>query len=95
MYELARSLERLRSAGLEMIKAMWPDAVELVSMRRLSRWLEAGNSRLDVRRVSAARGGAYMALRMAKSWYRNLDLGKLVAQRASSEEELEALEDEL
>ncbi|KAE8817990.1 hypothetical protein D1007_04349 [Hordeum vulgare] len=95
MYELARSLERLQSAGLEMIKALWPDAVEPASMSRLSHRLEAGSSRLDVWRASPARARAYMALRLDKSWYRNLELGKLAAQRAGSEEELGAVEDQL
>ena len=36
-----------------------------------------------------------MALRLAKSWYRNLDLGKLVAQRDGSEVDLQAVEEEL
>ncbi|KAE8810760.1 hypothetical protein D1007_12483 [Hordeum vulgare] len=95
MFELACSLERLQSSGLEMVTALWPDAVELASMSRLSRWLEAGNSRLDAWRASATPAGAYMALRLAKFWYRNLDLGKLAAQRADSEKELAAVEDEL
>ncbi|KAE8820489.1 40S ribosomal protein S5-1 [Hordeum vulgare] len=67
MYELARSLERLQSAGLEMVKGLWPNAVEPAAMSRLSRWLEAGSSRLDAWRESAARDRAYMALRLAKS----------------------------
>ncbi|KAI4994615.1 hypothetical protein ZWY2020_034256 [Hordeum vulgare] len=36
-----------------------------------------------------------MALRLAKSWYRNLDLGKLVAQRDGSEAELQGVEEAL
>ncbi|KAE8806138.1 hypothetical protein D1007_17740 [Hordeum vulgare] len=70
-----------------MIKALWPEAVEPASVSRLSRGLAAGGNRLDTWRASAARARAYMALRLAKSWYRNLDLGKLVAQRDSSEGE--------
>ncbi|KAE8778689.1 hypothetical protein D1007_48378 [Hordeum vulgare] len=77
-----------------MINAVWPNAVEPASMSRLSRWLEDGSSRLDAWRASVARAGAYMALRLAKSWYGNLDLGKLAAQRAGSEEELAGVEDE-
>ncbi|KAE8803520.1 hypothetical protein D1007_20595 [Hordeum vulgare] len=76
-----------------MIKALWPEAVEPASVSRLSRWLAAGDDRLDAWRASAARAGAYMALRLAKSWYRNLDLGKLLAQRNGSEGELQAVED--
>ena len=34
---LARSLERLQSAGLEMVRALWPDAVEPASKSWLSR----------------------------------------------------------
>ncbi|KAE8804768.1 hypothetical protein D1007_19183 [Hordeum vulgare] len=91
MHKLACSLEQLQSAGLEKVKALWPNAVEPASMSRLSRWLEASSSRLDAWRVSATRAGAYMALHLAKSWYQNLDLGKLAAQSACSEEELVAL----
>ena len=36
-----------------------------------------------------------MALRLAKSWYRNLNLGKLAAQRDGSEAELQGMEEEL
>ncbi|KAE8789721.1 hypothetical protein D1007_36089 [Hordeum vulgare] len=78
---------------MEMVKALWSDAVEPSSMSRLSRWLEAGSSRLNAWSTSAARAGAHLALRLAKPWYRNLDLGKLVEQCASLEEELVALED--
>ncbi|KAI4990494.1 hypothetical protein ZWY2020_038857 [Hordeum vulgare] len=53
-------------------------------MSRLARWLAAGGERLDAWRASATRAGAYMALRLAKSRYRNLDLGKLAAQRDGS-----------
>ena len=64
-------------------------------MSRLSRWLVAGEDCLHAGRASATRARAYMALCLAKSWYRNLDLGKLVAQRDGSEVELQAVEDEL
>ncbi|KAI4973282.1 hypothetical protein ZWY2020_028990 [Hordeum vulgare] len=50
-----------------MVRALWPDAVEPMSMGRLSRWLEAGSSHLDASRASAARAGAYLALHLAKS----------------------------
>ena len=71
-----------------MVAALWPAGVEPASMRRLARWLAAGEERLDAWRASVAHAGAYMALRLVKSWYRNLDLGKLVAQRDSSEGDL-------
>ncbi|KAI4976081.1 hypothetical protein ZWY2020_049688 [Hordeum vulgare] len=78
-----------------MVVALWPDGVEPASMSWLARWLAAGGDRLDAWRASAARAGGYMALRLAKSWYRNLDLGKLVAQRNGSEAELQAMEEAL
>ncbi|KAI4981165.1 hypothetical protein ZWY2020_021650 [Hordeum vulgare] len=78
-----------------MVAALWHDGMEPASMSRLSRWLAAGEDRLDACRASAARAGAYMAWRLAKSWYRNLDLGKLVAQRDGSEAELQAMEEAL
>ncbi|KAI4987528.1 hypothetical protein ZWY2020_020328 [Hordeum vulgare] len=78
-----------------MVKALWLDGVESASMSRLSRWLAAGDNRLDAWRPSAARAGAYMALRLAMSWYRNLDLGKLVAPHDCSDGELQAVEEEL
>ncbi|KAE8787668.1 hypothetical protein D1007_38371 [Hordeum vulgare] len=71
-----------------MIRAMWPEAVEPASLSRMSRWLEAGSTCLDAWRTSAARASAYLALRLALSWYRNLDLGKLAMQHAVSEGEL-------
>ena len=64
-------------------------------MSRLSRWLAPGGDRLGARRASAARAGAYVALRLAKSWHRNPDLGKLIAQRDGLEGELQAMEDQL
>ncbi|KAE8814004.1 hypothetical protein D1007_08641 [Hordeum vulgare] len=67
LHVLACSLERLQSAGLEMVRELWPEAVEPASMSRLSRSLEASSSRLDAWRASAARAGAYLALRLAKS----------------------------
>ncbi|KAI4981337.1 hypothetical protein ZWY2020_021822 [Hordeum vulgare] len=82
-------MARLQVAGSSMVKDLWPDSMEPVLMSRLSRWLAAG---VD---ASATRAGAYMALRLAKSWYQNLDLGKLVAQCDGSEGELQAVEEEL
>ncbi|KAI5014847.1 hypothetical protein ZWY2020_056237 [Hordeum vulgare] len=64
-------------------------------MSQLALWLAAGGERLDAWRASAARSGAYMALRLAKSWYRNLNLGKLAAQRDGSQAELQGMEEEL
>lgn len=64
-------------------------------MSRLARWLAADGERLDAWRASAARAGAYMALCLAKSWYRNLDLGKLAAQCDGSEAELQGVEEAL
>ncbi|KAI5018260.1 hypothetical protein ZWY2020_043148 [Hordeum vulgare] len=78
-----------------MVAALWPDGVEPASMSRLSRWLAASEDRLNAWRTSAAHAGAYMALRLANSWYRNLDLGKLFAQRDGSEAELQAVEEAL
>ncbi|KAI4981932.1 hypothetical protein ZWY2020_022424 [Hordeum vulgare] len=92
---LGESVARLQIAGSSMVKALWPEGVEQASMSRLSRWLAAGEDRLDAWRASIARAGAYMALRLAKSWYRNRDLGKLVAQRDGSVGELQAMEEEL
>ncbi|KAI5021138.1 hypothetical protein ZWY2020_054702 [Hordeum vulgare] len=57
--------------------------------------LAAGEERLDAWRASGARLGAFMALRLANSWYRNLDLGKLVAQHDGSEAELQGVEEAL
>ncbi|KAE8781742.1 eukaryotic translation initiation factor 1 [Hordeum vulgare] len=71
------------------------EGVEPAFMSRLARWLAVGGERLDAWHASAARAGAYMALRLAKSWYRNLNLGKLAAQRDGSEAELQGLEEEL
>ena len=78
-----------------MVAALWPEGVEPASMSRLARWLAAGGERLDAWHASAARAGAYMALRLAKSWYRNLNLGKLAAQRDGSEAELHGMEEAL
>ncbi|KAI4983750.1 hypothetical protein ZWY2020_025616 [Hordeum vulgare] len=78
-----------------MVAALWPYGMEPASMSRLARSLAAGEDRLDAWRASAARVGTYMAMRFAKSWYRNLDLGKLVAQGDGSEAELQALEEAL
>ncbi|KAI5006211.1 hypothetical protein ZWY2020_033454 [Hordeum vulgare] len=95
MRALAESMERLQSTGSSMIKALWPEAMEPASMSRLSRWLAAGDDRLDAWCASAARVGADMALGLAKSWYRNLDLGKLVTQRDGLEAELQAVDEQL
>ncbi|KAE8786213.1 hypothetical protein D1007_39998 [Hordeum vulgare] len=61
----------------------------------VARWLAAGEDRLDAWRASATHAGAYMALHLAKSWYRSLDLGKLVAQHDGLEAELQAVEEAL
>ncbi|KAE8798039.1 60S ribosomal protein L11 [Hordeum vulgare] len=73
-----------------MVAAMWTEGVEPASMSWLPRWLAAGEDRLDT-----VHARAYMALRLAKSWYQNLDLDKLVAQRDGLEVELQAVEEGL
>ncbi|KAE8778476.1 hypothetical protein D1007_48610 [Hordeum vulgare] len=95
MRALGESVAQLQVAGSSMVAALWPERVEPASMGRLARWLAVGGERLDAWRASVARSGAYMALRLAKSWYRNLNLGKLVAQRDGSEAELQGMEEEL
>lgn len=45
-------------------------------------------------RASTARAGSFMALRVAKSCYSNLNLGLLVSERADTEAELEVVVDE-
>ncbi|KAI4995795.1 hypothetical protein ZWY2020_037883 [Hordeum vulgare] len=92
LHTLGEPVVQFQVAGSSMVAVVWSDGVEPASMSRLARWLAAGDERLDVWCASATSAGAYMALRLAKSWYRNLDLGKLVAQRDSSEAELQALE---
>ncbi|KAI4987836.1 hypothetical protein ZWY2020_028594 [Hordeum vulgare] len=92
---LGESVARLQVAGSSMVAALWPDGVEPASMSRLARRLAAGEDRLDAWCASDERAGAYMALRLAKSWYRNLDLSKLVAQPDGSEAELQAVEEAL
>ncbi|KAE8767861.1 hypothetical protein D1007_60733 [Hordeum vulgare] len=79
LMELEQAPARLQVAGLPMLRALWPGAVQPESMSRLSRWLEAGSARLGNWRASAARDGVYMALWVAKSWYSDLDLGLLAA----------------
>ncbi|KAE8810927.1 hypothetical protein D1007_12277 [Hordeum vulgare] len=95
MRAMGEFVARLQVAGLSMVVALWPDGVEPTSMSRLTRWLAASEDRLDAWRASAACDGAYMALRLAKSWYQNLDLGKLVAQRDGSEAELQDMKEAL
>ncbi|KAE8777095.1 hypothetical protein D1007_50202 [Hordeum vulgare] len=84
LHVLNESVTQLQVAGLSMVAALWPEGVEPTTMSRLARWLAAGGERLDAWRASTMRSGAYMALRLAKSWYRNLNLGKLAAQRDGS-----------
>ncbi|KAI5022149.1 hypothetical protein ZWY2020_058879 [Hordeum vulgare] len=92
---LGESVTRLQVAGSSMVVALWPEGVEPTTMRRLAHWLAVGGERLDAWHASAAWSGAYMALRLAKSWYRNLNLGKLAAQRDGSEALLQGMEEEL
>ncbi|KAE8786203.1 hypothetical protein D1007_39987 [Hordeum vulgare] len=95
LHVLGESVTRLQVAGSSMVAALWPEGVEPTTMSRLARWLVAGGEHLDAWRASAAWSGAYMALRLAKSWYRNLNLGKLAAQHDGSEAELQGMEEEL
>ncbi|KAI5000685.1 hypothetical protein ZWY2020_010644 [Hordeum vulgare] len=92
---LGESVAQLQVAGSSMVAALCPEGVEPASMSRLARWLAAGGERVDAWRASAVRAGAYMALRLAKSSHRNLDLGKLAAQRDGSEAELQGMEEAL
>ncbi|KAI5016520.1 hypothetical protein ZWY2020_006371 [Hordeum vulgare] len=95
LHALGESVAQLQVAGSSMVAALWPEGMEPASMSRLARWLAVGGERLDAWRASAARSGAYMDLRLAKSWYQNLNLGKLAAQRVGSEAELRGMEEEL
>ncbi|KAI4990592.1 hypothetical protein ZWY2020_038955 [Hordeum vulgare] len=93
VHVLGEPVTRLQVAGSSMVAALWPEGVEPTTMSRLAHWLAAGGERLDAGARSWVR--AYMALRLAKSWYRNLNLGKLAARRDGSEAELQGMEEEL
>ncbi|KAI4990935.1 hypothetical protein ZWY2020_039306 [Hordeum vulgare] len=95
LHTLGEFVAQLQVAGSSMVAALWPEGVEPASMSRLAHWLAVGGERMDAWRASATRARAYMALRLAKSWYRNLNLGKLAAQRDGSEAELQGMEEEL
>ncbi|KAI4994440.1 hypothetical protein ZWY2020_034081 [Hordeum vulgare] len=92
---LGESVAQLQVAGSSMVAALWPEGVDPASMSRLARWLAAGGERLDAWHASVARARAYMALRLAKSWYRNLDLGKFASQHDGLEAELQGMEEAL
>ncbi|KAE8815245.1 hypothetical protein D1007_07375 [Hordeum vulgare] len=92
---LGESVAQLQVVGSYMVATLWPDGVEPASMSRLARWVAAGGERLDAWRASAAQARAYMALRLTKSWYPNLNLGKLAAQRDCSEAELQGMKEAL
>lgn len=87
---LSTQMTRLTEAGVGMTAALWPGSVAPGSLTRLARWLEAGPARLHAWRLSAARAGADLALRFVMSWYPDLALDRLVAQRAGAEPQLEA-----
>ncbi|KAI4972309.1 hypothetical protein ZWY2020_003234 [Hordeum vulgare] len=84
VHVLSESVTQLQVARSSMVAALWPEGMEPTTMSRLARWLAAGGEHLDAWRASATWSGAYMALRLATSWYRNLNLGKLAAQRDGS-----------
>ena len=75
---LGTEMERLSRAGTAMTAALWPDSVHLCSFSRLARWLEMGPDRLSDWRISAARGGAEMALQIMLSWHLDLQLDALM-----------------
>ena len=87
---LGVQMTRVSEAGAGMTAALWPGSVAPTSFTRLARWLESGPARLHAWRVSAARAGADLALRFVMSWYPDLALDRLVAQRAGAEPQLEA-----
>ncbi|KAE8802513.1 hypothetical protein D1007_21697 [Hordeum vulgare] len=66
LHALGESVAHLQVAGSSMVAALLPEGVEPASMSRLARWFAVGGERLDACRASAARSGAYMALRLAK-----------------------------
>ena len=86
---LGTQMERLSRAGTAMTAALWPDSVHPRSFLYQAHWLEMGPDRLSDWRVSAARAGAEMALRIALSWHLNLQLDALMGQRAGSEQLLQ------
>jgi hypothetical protein len=88
-------MARLSEAGTAMTAALWPGAVAPDSFTRLARWLESGPARLQAWRISAARAGADLALRFVMSWYPELALDRLVAQRAGAEPQLQAEADRI
>jgi hypothetical protein len=92
---MGEHMKRVSEAGVGMTAALWPGAVTPDSFTRLARWLEAGPARLHAWRVSAARAGADLALRFIMSWYPELALDRLAAQRAGAEPQLQAEADRI
>ncbi|KAI4973254.1 hypothetical protein ZWY2020_028962 [Hordeum vulgare] len=92
---LVRAMGQLQKDGLALVRTLWPNTVEPASVSLLSRWLEAGSGRVSPWHASAARAGAFMALRVAKSWYSDLNLVLLAFQRVGTDAELEAVAEEL
>ncbi|KAI4980535.1 hypothetical protein ZWY2020_021020 [Hordeum vulgare] len=81
-------MHRLQTAGLGLVRTLWPDTVQPHCVRRLARWLEAGSAHVNACRASADLDCAEMVINFVKSWHPDLDMGMLTSRRVCTEVEL-------
>lgn len=95
LHSVGGVLRRLRDASLNVVKTLWPAAVQPQTANLLARWLEAAPMRIDAWRASAARASAEMALSFVLSWYPRVQLAQLATRGAEAEEDLVRRRDDL
>jgi hypothetical protein len=74
MRAVDRHLVDLPDRAMEIFKELWPEEAVPVNVTLISNRLRDASRRIREWKCSAARAGADVALRVACSWYEDLDL---------------------
>jgi hypothetical protein len=84
MRAVDRHLVDLPDVATQIFKVLWPGETVPANLTLLSDWLKDAGKRFSDWRRSSARAGADAALRVACSWYKDLDLDALHSLRGQA-----------
>lgn len=89
MRAVDRNLSDIREVAIHLFKVLWPEQEVLASLTLTSECLKGAGRRIREWQCSAARAGADAALRVACSWYPDLDLDALIGVRENAPTDLD------
>jgi hypothetical protein len=81
MRAVDRNVSDIPEVAIQLFKVLWPEEVVPINLSLINDRLKGAGRRIREWQCSAARAGADLALRVACSWYPELDLDALLGVR--------------